>query len=754
MTPSSSSACFAWGPTSTLDQAELQADLAASLDDIKATSPADATRTGRVVGVLAAGGGAGGSTLSANLAVLLAGGSGRSVVIDLRLGAADQESLLDLKPQHNLADLCRNVRRLDRNMFEQSLARHASGAHLLSAPNAIDDVSAVTSQGVRQVLGFARASFPFVVVDLDRVLRPEQLAAVVQVDILLLPMRLEMTSLRSARRLIEALNKAGLPEERVIIVASRYGQAKELPLGKVEQALGLAIPYQIPDAPADINLASNKGVPVVLERPRAQGIPQHRKVGRRGPPRFNIIIQTDTARSLPCSAGRDSWVPRLQRQGTWYFGSPARRSIMLRSGSEDRNANQQTSQDAVDLLQIKRELHQQVVGALDLSTISTMSENELQAEVRRMAEQLCRRRKDLLSHHEREVLIGEVLDEVFGLGPLEPLFKDDEISDILVNGPNTVYIERHGRLELTEVKFVDAAHVLAIIHRVAGRVGRRIDETTPMVDARLADGSRLNAIVAPLALDGPLVSIRRFGAKPLTAEALIANHSLTPEMNQFLAACVEARVNVLVSGGTGSGKTTLLNAMSAAIPVDERVATIEDAAELQLQQPHVVRMETRAPNIEGQGEITSRDLVRNALRMRPDRIIVGECRGAEALDMLQAMNTGHEGSLTTVHANTPRDALGRLEIMVGVSGIDMPMWSIRRQIASAIHVIVQTAPRLNRRARGRSPQYYGSHRHGRRRGQHAQYFRVPPDRAGRTSPGRGAFSCQWHPPVLLGAPTK
>jgi pilus assembly protein CpaF len=342
-------------------------------------------------------------------------------------------------------------------------------------------------------------------------------------------------------------------------------------------------------------------------------------------------------------------------------------------------------------LQIKRDLHQEVISALDLSTIGAMHEEDLRAEVRRIAEHLCLRRTDLLSQHEKELLVSEVLDEVFGLGPLEPLFRDMEITDILVNGPRTVYVERGGRLELTNVQFLDAAHVLAIIHRIAGRVGRRIDETTPMVDARLTDGSRLNAIVAPLALDGPLVSIRRFGARPLASADLMQNGSLTPDMLQFLAACVEARINVLVSGGTGSGKTTLLNALSSYIPADERVATIEDAAELQLQQPHVVRMETRPPNIEGQGEIAARDLVRNALRMRPDRIIVGECRGAEALDMLQAMNTGHEGSLTTIHANTPRDALGRLEIMIGMAGFDLPLWSIRRQIASAIHIVVQTA---------------------------------------------------------------
>jgi pilus assembly protein CpaF len=355
------------------------------------------------------------------------------------------------------------------------------------------------------------------------------------------------------------------------------------------------------------------------------------------------------------------------------------------------SANGHIEEISGDLLQIKRDLHQQVIGALDLASIGNMPERQLHEEVRRITEQLCRQRKDLLNQHERDMLIAEVMDEVFGLGPLEPLFKDPEICDILVNGPHTVYVERRGRLELSKVKFIDESHVLAIIHRVAGRVGRRVDETTPMVDARLPDGSRLNAIVSPLALGGPLVSIRRFGARPLTANDLIINNSMTQEMYEFLAACVQARVNVLVSGGTGSGKTTLLNALSAAIPADERVATIEDAAELQLQQQHVVRMETRPANVEGQGEITTRDLVRNALRMRPDRILVGECRGAEALDMLQAMNTGHEGSLTTVHANTPRDALARLEIMVGMTGIDIPIWSIRRQIVSAIHVVVQTA---------------------------------------------------------------
>jgi pilus assembly protein CpaF len=338
----------------------------------------------------------------------------------------------------------------------------------------------------------------------------------------------------------------------------------------------------------------------------------------------------------------------------------------------------------------KAQLHQQLVANMDLSVLGTLNRAELRAEVRRMAEELCQRSSNLLNRGERERLVSEVLDETFGLGPLEPLMADPTISDILINGHNVVYVERNGRLERSDVAFTDARHLLHIIQRIVGQMGRRVDETSPMVDGRLADGSRINAIIPPLALDGALVSIRRFGVRPLLAADLVQKGAMTEEMAVFLSACVKARLNLLISGGTGSGKTTLLNALSAFIPADERVITIEDAAELRLQQPHVGRLETRPNNVEGAGEVTTRDLVRNALRMRPDRIVIGECRGAEALDMLQAMNTGHEGSLTTIHANDTRDALSRLEMMVGMAGFDMPMWVIRKQIASAIHVIVQT----------------------------------------------------------------
>jgi pilus assembly protein CpaF len=343
------------------------------------------------------------------------------------------------------------------------------------------------------------------------------------------------------------------------------------------------------------------------------------------------------------------------------------------------------------MLRYKRELHTKLITEMDINSLATLNEAEMRAEVRTGVETLCRQTSDLLSHSDRERLINEILDETFGLGPLETLMRDPTISDIMVNGPKTIFVERFGKLSKSDVVFNDEKHLLDIVRRIVGKVGRRIDETSPMCDARLMDGSRINAIIPPLALDGTLLSVRRFSKNPLMAADLVEKKAIASDMINFLSACIKARVNMVISGGTGSGKTTLMNALSAFIPNDERVATIEDAAELRLQQSHIVRMETRPPNLEGNGEVTTRDLVKNALRMRPDRIIIGECRGGETLDMLQAMNTGHDGSMTTIHANDTRDALGRMEMMIGMGGSALPIWIIRRQIASAVRLIVQVA---------------------------------------------------------------
>ena len=341
--------------------------------------------------------------------------------------------------------------------------------------------------------------------------------------------------------------------------------------------------------------------------------------------------------------------------------------------------------------ELKSNIHRKLIDRLDLSTVSEISPEQLSGIIKAVVESLIAAENIPLTRAARERLILEIQHETLGLGPLEPLLQDPDISDILVNGPGQVYIEKAGKLHKTEVTFKDDDHLMTIIERIVSKVGRRVDESTPLVDARLPDGSRVNVIIPPLALDGPSLSIRRFGIDPLKMENLVANRSLTEEMAGTFQAMVKARLNILVSGGTGAGKTTLLNILSASVPNTERIVTIEDSAELILQQEHVVRLETRPPNIEGKGSVTQRDLVRNALRMRPDRIIVGEVRGGEALDMLQAMNTGHDGSISTVHANAPRDALARLETMVLMAGFDLPPKAIREQVSSALNVIIQVA---------------------------------------------------------------
>lgn len=342
-----------------------------------------------------------------------------------------------------------------------------------------------------------------------------------------------------------------------------------------------------------------------------------------------------------------------------------------------------------DYIDLKVELHRRLIDLINLSALETMTRSQIETEIGELVHEQLAQQKHALNHDERKQLVADILDELLGLGPLEPLLQDHSITDILVNGPEVVFVERKGVLERVETRFKDDKHLLRIIQKIVSAVGRRVDESSPFVDARLPDGSRVNAIVPPLAVDGSLLSIRKFAKIPINMEKLSELGSVPTPIAEVLKGVVRARRNVLISGGTGSGKTTLLNAMSAFIDERERIVTIEDSAELQLQQSHVARLETRPPNIEGKGEVTQRDLVKNALRMRPDRIIVGEVRAGEAFDMLQAMNTGHDGSMTTVHANTPRDALSRIEQMIGMSGIDISPRSARAQIASALNVVIQ-----------------------------------------------------------------
>ena len=365
--------------------------------------------------------------------------------------------------------------------------------------------------------------------------------------------------------------------------------------------------------------------------------------------------------------------------------TPARTS--LRNGS----SRPQRDPMADGFQQLKLAVHNRLFETLDVSRLESLEQNMASTKVTQAITEILNEEGRLLTDTDRVRLVEEIKNELLGLGPLEPLLWDDDVSDILVNGPNQVYVERQGKLYLTDVRFNDAQHLMLIIDRIVSQVGRRVDEASPMVDARLTDGSRINAIIPPLALDGPSLSIRRFGKKRYTVSDLVAKETVTPAMLEFMQAIVKARLNVLVCGGTGSGKTTMLNCMSSFIPSDERIVTIEDSAELLLQQPHVVRLETRPPNVEGKGEVTQRELVKNCLRMRPDRIIVGEVRGGEVFDMLQAMSTGHDGSIATVHANTPRDAIQRLEMMMLLSGASIPQRAMRQQIASALNIIVHVS---------------------------------------------------------------
>ncbi len=362
-----------------------------------------------------------------------------------------------------------------------------------------------------------------------------------------------------------------------------------------------------------------------------------------------------------------------------------------RPPAEALNAAASSAASSANYYVLKKQLHHRLLARMDLSSIESLSTEQLQSQLSTTLWALLQEEALPLNEQEKVRLVSDLKNEIMGLGPLEPLMADSSISEIMVNGHQHVYVERNGRIELTDSRFNDDAHLMKIIDKIVSRVGRRIDESSPMADARLPDGSRVNAIIPPLALDGPSLTIRRFSVVPLQMNDLLRKNALTPAMAELLSALVRVKCNIVISGGTGSGKTTLLNILSSYIPHNERIITIEDTAELQLQQSHVIRLETRPPNIEGKGEISMRSLVKNTLRMRPDRIVLGEVRGGEVIDMLQAMNTGHDGSLTTIHANTPRDALGRLENLVGMGGINLPIKALRQLISSSIHLMVQAS---------------------------------------------------------------
>ena len=633
-------------------------------------------------------GGTGKTVTATNLAASLAKHHGkRALLLDLDLQFGDAAIMLGLEPEKTIHDLVTAPGELDQDKLGGYVTRHACGLDILPAPLRPEDAELVTEAKLAKLLEVAREAYDLIVVDTSPFFHGPMLATLDRTDELLLLCALDVPTLKNVRLALQTLELLSFPHERVQIVLRRTpDEGRDEPQGGrgcARAARPLRGPVRRrraaggqPGQPARPQRAAER---LLQGRPRdGEGLspprprPRAASAGGCSPGGRRAMGLHDRLKTNPNGNGSATATAEPTRTG----GSPMVR--VVESGPSDPYA------------ELKARIHHACISKLGPEVFNKASSAEELDDlvVHAVTEQLILDRTPL-TREERQQLVKEIADDILGYGPLEPFLADDSVTEVMVNGSEQVYVERSGKLELTTATFLDDAHLLRIIDKIVSQVGRRIDEASPMVDARLPDGSRVNAIIPPLALKGPTLTIRKFARDPYTMDDLVAFGSITPTAGQFLAACVRGKLNVLVSGGTGTGKTTTLNAMSAFIPGDERIVTIEDAAELQLQQEHVITLESRPPNIEGQGEIRIRELVKNSLRMRPDRIIVGEVRGPETLDMLQAMNTGHEGSLTTIHANTPRDALSRLETLVMTAGVELPHRAIREQIASAFDLLVQ-----------------------------------------------------------------
>ncbi len=633
---------------------------------------AEGATDGRVFAFVGAKGGVGTTTTAVNVAIELSRAAPRrTLLMDLHMSNGDAGLFLGEEPRFSVADAIENVHRLDEG-FLRSLVVH-SKLHLdllASADSAIR--GPVESGRIRSLVEFAKRHYRYTVLDVPRS-EPAALEALEPTAWIVIVANQELATVKNAGRMAASL-RLRYGKERVVVAVARHDGSAGIGRADIERAVGVKVKY----------------VAAVRLPARGRGA-QQRPAGEPGQPlRAGRLVPPDRGRP-----GRPAGL-RRRAQVVRRLPRPAERTAQL-SGRTDMVMTT-TTPPAVDARhpeyqEIKSRVHQGLLNRLNLERLTRTRREEAEPEIRGLVADMLEAESDRtpLSLFERQALTEDVLNELFGLGPLESLLADPEISDILVNRFDQVYVERHGLLEPVGTVFKDDAHLMRIIERIVSSVGRRIDESSPMVDARLADGSRVNAIIPPLALDGPVLSIRRFRTDKLGAADFVERDSLTQPMLDFIHAAVSARLNVIVSGGTGAGKTTLLNMLSGFISDKERIVTIEDAAELTLRQRHVVRLETRAANIEGKGAVRQRQLVINALRMRPDRIIVGEVRGDEALDMLQAMNTGHDGSLTTVHANSARDALHRLDTMVAMANLNIPERAVRQQIVSAVQLVVHVS---------------------------------------------------------------
>ncbi|MES2644104.1 MAG: ATPase, T2SS/T4P/T4SS family [Myxococcota bacterium] len=645
----------------------------------------------RVVAVGGARDGVGKTTFAVNLALsFLKETRERVLLIELdRAGAGDSAALLGLTEVRTIADFAPYLGQLTPETVGPYIAAHPAGLGLLPLAASPEAADKVPLDAVKRMLELCLPLASYIVVDCGAGVDPFGVAAMEKSSGIFLVTTPDFNVLQATRRMIDQLQQLQFPQQLVKVVVNRLDAAgpitKELVLGR----LGRPVLVTLPKDDTLTATHAARGTPFVLDAPREKLTRHYDELARQ-------LVEKGVLDQLgQLARPQDVGVADARRQVTADDKAKEVAGWMKSRGGRGGRGGQKGEIDGRTA--VKMLIHKRLVEVLDLKRLDRELANNQDRDkvLRERAEVAISRVLDeeggtITDRADRQRIVKEVLDEALGLGPLEDLLADDRVTEVMVNGRDNVFVEIGGKLQKTNLSFTDDQQLLAVIERIVQPLGRRVDEKSPMVDARLPDGSRVNAVIPPLAIDGPSITIRKFAKEPYKVADLVKFGAFTPELADLLRACVEARLNILISGGTGSGKTTLLNVLSSFIPPDERIVTVEDAAELQLKQPHVVRMESRPPNIEGIGEVKIRDLVKNCLRMRPDRIVVGECRGAEALDMLQAMNTGHDGSLTTVHSNSPRDAISRLETLVMFAGLDLPSRAIREQIGSAVHIIVQT----------------------------------------------------------------
>ncbi len=644
--------------------------------------------------VLAVGGardGVGKTVLAVNAALsLLAQTRARVLLLDLDVdGCGDAAAVLGLRPPRTIAELLPYLGGLTTEAMRRQVGVHPSGLGFLPLGDGPDAARTVDGSALGRLLDLALPLCDYAVADCGADVNPTTVRCMERAAGLFVVATPDVLVLRHTRRLLERLQALHFPARLLHVLLNRADPGAGISPETVASTLGRPVGATFAREDAEVQASVLAGRPFATDQPRA-------RITRACDAFVRHLLEAG-ALDAPAGEDRPLGVRIEGGRARGLDAGSARQAAQIDQWMRARGPRAQADRTRIDArTALKMVLHKRLVEVLDLKglhrDLAAGGEEALVRQARSAVSRLLDEEgAGVTDRHERERIVKEVLDEALGLGPLEDLLADDAVTEIMVNGRGRVFVEIGGRIVPADVGFTDDAQLMAVIERIVRPLGRRIDEKSPMVDARLPDGSRVNAVIPPLALDGPCLTVRKFAREPFGVDDLVRAGTLTPSMAALLRACVEARLNVVISGGTGSGKTTLLNVLSSFVPSGERIVTIEDSAELQLRQPHVVRLESRPANIEGEGQVTIRDLVRNALRMRPDRIVVGECRGAETLDMLQAMNTGHDGSLTTLHANSPRDSISRLETLVLFAGLDLPSRAIREQVASAVHLIVQIA---------------------------------------------------------------